>query len=103
MPKLLVLGGVESVPYSDIGYDHNVRVDYMPHIKKVNSAKVGNYNAVICLTAQLSHSMVKGVKKLASKNKVPVHYLHSSSKTKFTCFLQDFCNRNCPCSKRAKN
>jgi len=96
MPKMLVLGGVESIPYSEIGYGYNVRIDYVPKIKKINPAKVGNYHAIICLTAQLSHSMVRGIKSMASKKKVPVHYLHSSSKTRFSCFLEDYCNKNCP-------
>lgn len=96
MSRVLVLGGVESVNYQEVGNLFDVRVDYIPKIKKVSKSKVSNYDAVICLTAQVSHVMMRGLKKIASNNQVPVYYLRSSSKTMFTCFLQKHCKRKCP-------
>ena len=92
-PKVLVLGGVETVRYKQLAA--NADVSYVPRVKKFRNAEVASFDAVVMLTSQLAHTTVRSVKKTACKNNVPVYFLFSSGVTRFKCLLEDICDSNC--------
>lgn len=92
--KYLVLGGIEAVLYERFA-DH-ADITHVPRVKKFRNADIATVDGVIMLTAQLSHTVVRKVKKTACKNGVPCHYLSSSSATRFKCLLEEICGGSCP-------
>lgn len=92
--KILVLGGIERVPYTRLS--DNAEVSYIPQVQKMKNAEIASFDAVVCMTSELSHTMVKRVKKTACRYGVPLHFLKSSGATRFKCLLQEICGDSCP-------
>lgn len=92
--KVLVLGGVESVPYERLSGE--IDVSYIPQVRKLKNAAIVSADAVVCLTSQVSHTMVKKVKKVACRYGVPLHFLRSSGASRFQCLLEEICGDRCP-------
>lgn len=93
--KMLVLGGVESVKYASVASESGIAVDSYPHLKRFRASRMSSYEAIVCLTAQLSHSMVRQIKTVSAKKGIPIYYLPHSSKSGFRCFLKSYCGDNC--------
>lgn len=97
--KILILGGVESVKYSVIAMELGIKAESYSHFKRFRTSRISSYKAIVCLTRQLSHSMVKQIRGIAAKKGIPIYYLTKSSKSGFECFLQDYCGENCVLKK----
>lgn len=90
--KILVVGGVESVPYKELG--GKIDVCYVPHRRPFNASAIVYFDAIVCLVPQISHAAAKAVKKLATKNNVPIYYLSSSGATRFRAFVEEIFDVN---------
>lgn len=84
--KILVLGGVESVPYKELAGEVDIR--YVPHKRPFNTSTIVNFDAIVCLIPQISHAAAKSIKSLARKNDVPIYYLNYSGATRFRTFVE---------------
>jgi len=92
-PRILVLGGVETVPYQRLAVGADIT--YVPNVRKLRNADIASLDGVIMLTSQLSHTVVRRVKKAACKYNVPLHYLPTSGGTRFKCLLEEICGGSC--------
>ncbi|MCL5290955.1 MAG: DUF2325 domain-containing protein [Actinobacteria bacterium] len=97
--RLLVLGGVEAVAYKEIARD--ISISHFVHNRRFRKAHVGSYDAVVCLTSEVSHPMVNGIKRVCKRYGIPIYYIRTSSGTHFKCALEKICGDLCPNRKTA--
>lgn len=90
--KILVLGGVESVPYKELA--GKIDVCYVPHNRPFSASAIVYFDAIIFLVPQISHAAARSVKKLAERNNVPLYYLDSSGATRFKAFVGEIFDVN---------